>query len=173
MTRLVSRIVIGALVASTIALSIPAAGAAGTTTSWTGRFYPCSGTGGEVFVSADKIVHLFNSTNHNLWVTSTPLLNGFADNVVDAAINIDTGVGVVHPRESLRPSVYDGTWESNVLIPPAGSGQPPRGVGRGTGELQGMTLKFYGDGIANLAPGENPCGTLPFAAILHGEIQIP
>ena len=69
----------------------------------------------------------------------------------------------------LKPDPFAGTWEITVHIEISPSGQSARGVGHGTGELQGMTLKFTGgEAVFGM---ENPCNAgIPVKILIHGEI---
>jgi hypothetical protein len=138
-----------------------------------GRFYPCHSGPDEKFWIGGNALHFRGATNHNLWVTGTPLLDGFADNVVNGDINLKTGSGVAHARETLRPEAIDGTWEIQVTVTVAPDGLTAHGSGRGTGDLEGMTMDFRHVGDVALALGENPCSDVPFAAHLLGSIRIP
>jgi hypothetical protein len=82
----------------------------------------------------------FAASNENRWVTGNPLIDGLEHNTVAANINLKNGEGVVHLDLSLKPDAVNGTWEirQQLSIPEFVS----TGVGHGTGDLQGMTIKF-------------------------------
>jgi hypothetical protein len=171
MSRWIARgaVALTLMVGSPLAMSA----ASPTVTPFEGVFYPCSETAPTREWVSGNVLHFRNAQNHNLWATGEPLLDGFADNVVDADINLKTGTGVAHPRESLQPDAVDGTWEITVTVDVDPTGLTARGVGRGTGELRGMTLEFTNPGIVELAPGANPCSDIPVAVLIEGEIRAP
>lgn len=171
--RISRRVALGVGLGLMLATSFPSgAVASAERVEFEGLFYTCS-TGGptEEWVSGD-VLHLRGLTNHNLWVTGNPLIDGFADNVVDADINLKTGTGVAHPRETLNPDAVDGTWEiqTTVLINP--DGLASHGVGRGTGDLHGMSIEVRGE-LVFVGPDGNPCSDIPFAVQLAGSILVP
>ncbi len=152
----------------------PANATATTTIPFTARMYLCSFEPEIDRVSGDKILHLYNAVNHNLWVATTPLITGWEDNSVDATINLATGTGVAHPHSVMRPFAYDGTWQVVVQLTVTPTGLQGDGTGHGTGALQGMTMKFHPTGGIQLQPGENPCSDeFLFAGLLAGEVFIP
>jgi hypothetical protein len=84
----------------------------------------------------------FRVSNENRWVTGNSLIDGVERNTGAANFN-NTGEGVVHLYSSLKPDAVNGTWEivTQLSLPDfVGSG-----VGHGTGDLQGMTIKFTFD----------------------------
>jgi hypothetical protein len=113
----------------------------------------------------------FLGANENRWVTGNPLIDGVEQNTVLANINLKQGTGNVHLDLSLKPDAVDGTWEIRQTVnirdgAPAGSS----GVGHGTGDLQGMTIKFTTEpGVA----GDNICNADMPVAPLQGEILSP
>jgi hypothetical protein len=141
-------------------------------TTFEGVFYPCTqGPPEREWISGD-VLHFRGATNHNQWVTGHPLVDGFVDNVVDANINLRTGHGVAHARETLRPDGVDGTWEIRTKVTITPDGQSARGVGRGTGDLHRMTIRVLGHGDVPLAPGENACSSeFDFAVQIEGEVR--
>lgn len=152
----------------------PADAAATTTVPFTARMYLCSFEPETDRVSGDKILHIYNAVNHNLWVATTPLITGLEDNSVDATINLTTGTGVAHAHSVMRPFAYDGTWQVIVQLTVTPTGLEGDGIGHGTGALQGMTMKFHPTGAILLQPGENPCSDeFLFAGLLAGEVFIP
>lgn len=84
----------------------------------------------------------FGVSNENRWVTGNPLIDGIEHNTGAANINPD-GQGVVNLHLSLKPDAVNGTWEikQHVTLPEFVT----TGVGHGTGDLQGMTIKFTTD----------------------------
>jgi hypothetical protein len=84
----------------------------------------------------------FGVANENRWVTGNPLIDGLEHNTGDANVSRQ-GQVVVRLQNSLKPDAVNGTWEmvQQVRI---GDGVST-GVGHGTGDLQGMTMKFTTD----------------------------
>jgi len=165
---------IGLVLGLIVALVSPTeAVAAAPTIPFQGVFYPCSFGNPTEEWSSGNVLHFRGATNHNLWVTGEPLLDGFADNVVDADINLKTGTGVARPRETLSPAAVEGTWEITVMVSVDPTGLTARGDGYGTGELQGMTIEFENPGIVGVPPGTNPCSDVPEAVLISGEIRTP
>lgn len=164
----------GLVLGLALTLQLPAgAMAAAPTIAFEGVFYPCSGGDPSSEWVSGNVLHFRGATNHNLWVTGEPLLDGFADNVVDADINLKTGAGVAHARESLRPAAVEGTWEITVTVFVDATGLTAHGEGYGTGELQGLTIELQNPGIVELSPGTNPCSDVPEAVLIEGEIRSP
>ncbi len=168
-----SLVAVVASLAALVALPVNVGAASVMRIPFTGLRFACSGTDGQVSVSGDKILHIRNATNHSLWVTSSPYLNGFADNVVDANIDLATDIGEARIQESLKPTTYNGTWESVVQLRITPHGAEAEGVGHGTGELTGLTIRWAKTGNYEVAPGVNPCGDSRFGPTLAGEILVP
>jgi hypothetical protein len=108
----------------------------------------------------------FRASNENRWVTGNPLIDGVERNTVAANFN-NTGQGVVHLDSSLKPDAVNGNWEiqTHLSLPDfVGSG-----VGHGTGDLQGMTIKFTFD----LAAGPSDCNPDGPKGHVHGVILSP
>jgi len=160
-------------VAAAFSSSLNASASSVTTVPFTAVFYGCGSVDPTVNVSGDKILHFRDAVNFNYWVASTPLMTGPEFNTVNGNINLDTGFGVAHPHEVLTPVGYDGTWEFSVRIKVTPDGLLADAVGHGTGVFRGMLLKWTQTGSMEIGPGENPCGDLPFAATIAGEIQMP
>jgi hypothetical protein len=108
----------------------------------------------------------FRVSNENRWVTGNSLIDGVERNT--GAANFDNaGQGVVHLYSSLKPDAVNGTWEivTQLSLPDfVGSG-----VGHGTGDLQGMTIKFTFD----LAAGPSDCNPDGPKGHVHGVILSP
>ena len=165
-----------ALVASASALLAlqPVHAAAASVVPFSARMYLCSFEPEIDRVSGNKMLHLYNAVNHNLWVATTPLITGWEDNTVDGTINLEKGTGVAHAHSVMRPFAYDATWQVVVQLTVTPSGLDAYGIGHGTGALRGMTMKFRGAGAIDLQPGENPCSDVfLFAGLLDGEILVP
>ena len=108
----------------------------------------------------------FTASNENRWVTGNSLIDGVERNTVIANIN-KTGEGVVQLNSSLKPDAVNGTWQIqwHLSLPDfVGSG-----VGHGTGELQGMTIKFDFDPAA----GPSTCNSNGPQGHVHGFILSP
>lgn len=163
---------LGLLILGTFVLS-GTASAQVTIIEFEGVFYPCSVTPPTKEWISGNVLHIRGIQFHNQWVTGSPLVDGLSDNVVDADINLKTGTGVARPHESVKPDAFDGTWDvrATVLIDP--SGPSAHGVGRGTGDLRGMTIEFTASGDVPIDPADNPCSDSPFATPIRGEIIIP
>jgi hypothetical protein len=109
----------------------------------------------------------FATSNENRWVTGNPLIDGVEHNTVAANINLKNGQGVVHLDLSLKPDAVNGTWEiKQQLSLPEGVSS---GVGHGTGDLQGMTIKFTSSPPA----GTSVCNPDQPKAGVHGVILSP
>ena len=84
----------------------------------------------------------FDVSNENRWVTGNPLIDGVEHNTGSASVN-PHGQVVVSLHNSLKPDAVNGTWEIVQQLR-IGDGVST-GVGHGTGELQGMIIKFTTD----------------------------
>jgi hypothetical protein len=109
----------------------------------------------------------FTASNENRWVTGNPLIDGVERNTVAANINLKNGQGVVHLDVSLKPDAVNGTWEikQQLSLPERVSS----GVGHGTGDLQGMTIKF----TTSPGGGTSVCNPDMPAAPVQGVILSP
>jgi hypothetical protein len=101
-----------------------------------------------------------------LWVTGNGLIDGIEQN---------TGHGVIDPHGlvvnldlSLKPDAVNGTWEirQQFRVPDGTT----TGVGHGTGDLQGLTIKFTTEPIIDSPSACNP--DMPKAAV-HGAVISP
>jgi hypothetical protein len=131
-----------------------------------------SGTEGTVRVTPGGTTHLKGLTNTNQWVTGNSLIDGIENNTVSGNIN-RSGDGVVHLDVSLKPTGVNGTWEiRQTLTISGGVPQGSTGIGHGTGDLRGMTIKFT---TGSAAPRPSGCGSgfAPFGPELHGTILSP
>ena len=143
-----------------------------TRTEFEGFINFCGGTDPtKINVTPGDILHFKGGTNQNVWVTGNPLIDGVEQNVVDANINLKSGSGSAHLAVSLKPDAVEGTWEIRQTVTisggsPAGS----RGVGHGTGDLQGMSIQFTTEPAVPIANVCNP--ELP-GAPLHGVVISP
>jgi hypothetical protein len=108
----------------------------------------------------------FGVSNENKWVTGNPLIDGVEHNTGAANINLHNGQVVVRLDLSLKPDAVNGTWEIEQQVrPPEGS----TGVGHGTGDLQGMTIKF----TTSPAAGTSVCNPDMPKAPVQGVILSP
>jgi hypothetical protein len=151
--------------------SAPWAAAVTTRTEFEGFIHPCGGTVTEERVTPGNVLHLL-ATNRNEWVTGNRLVDGTETNVARININLKTGRGVANIQSTITPEGVEGTWELRYQVKVTG-GTPgtARGVGHGTGELQGMTLKFTAQPPV---PGENTCNPeIPFVVPVQGVIIAP
>ena len=174
MIRVGSRLTIGSLLALAVLLSAPVGGSAGSRVTWTGLMFGCAFEDGQVRLSADKLLHIYDFDNHNYWVTSSPLVSGPEDNIVHGTINLDTGSAVAQPRTTIHPAAYPGsTWEGVIQVRFTAGGPTGVGVFRGTGGLQGMTLKVDQYTTAVVDPALSPCGGGGNVGVMRGEVLIP
>ncbi len=134
-----------------------------------GSIHPCGGELTKERVTPGGVVHQL-ATNRNEWVTGNPLLDGVETNVVRIVINSKTGRGVANVTSTITPEGVDGTWELRYQVKVIDNNPATaRGVGRGTGELRGMTLKFTA-GLAE--PGLNTCNRgIPVVIPVSGVIK--
>jgi hypothetical protein len=108
----------------------------------------------------------FGVSNENRWATGNPLIDGVEHNTGGANINSNNGQVVVRLDLSLKPDAVNGTWEIEQQVrPPEGS----TGVGHGTGDLQGMTIKF----TTGPADGTSVCNPDMARGAVHGVILSP
>ena len=129
-------------------------------------------TRGDVRVTPGGTIHLRGFSNVNQWVGHNALIDGIEHNMVDANIDRDRS-GVVHLDVSLQPDGMNGTWEiRQTLTIRNGVSAGGTGVGHGTGDLRGMTIKFT---VGSAAPRPTGCraGFRPFGPELHGIIISP
>lgn len=130
------------------------------------------GTDGEVVVTPGGTLHLRGATNVNRWVTGNPLIDGVEHNLADANIDLKTGSGSIHLSLSLTPDAVNGTWEItqtvtlNESASSNGAAAFARGVGRGTGDLSGMTIEYT---LEPAGPISDGCDS-GFGPQLHGFI---
>ena len=146
-----------------------------TRTEFEGFLYGCSSTPPEEqTVTNGGVLHFKRGRNLNLFVTDSPLVDGYERNVVDANINLKTGTGVGHLRSTITPDAVDGTWEYNMTVKVGigGGGEGGQAVGHGTGELDGMKIKFTARRLTE--PAENLCNPdNSFVAAIKGVIISP
>ena len=141
-----------------------------TRTEFEGFIHFCSsGPPDKVIVTpGGKTLHLRGISNSNEWVTGNPLIDGAESNSPN--VNFNPTSGAVHLDVTLYPDGVMGTWEIAQTLNFRGNGTfSSHGVGHGTGELHGMTIKF------NTTPAvlvDNPCSDLD-SAPLSGVIVSP
>ena len=138
-------------------------------TEFEGFIHPCGGALTEERVTPGGVVHQL-ATNRNEWVTGVPLLDGVETNVVRIIVNSKTGRGIANVTSTITPEGVEGAWKLKYQVKVIDGGPATaRGVGHGTGELRGMTLKFTAD-LAE--PGQNSCNAeIPVVIPVHGIIQ--
>jgi hypothetical protein len=147
------------------ALRASVAVAAASSTEFDGFDNACVGGSFNFNATPGGTVH-FDVSNENTWVTGNPLLDGVETNTGAANIN-NNGDGVVHLYLSLKPDAVNGTWEiTEQLKLPSFAGF---GVGHGTGDLRGMTIKYTFD----LAAAPSDCNPDGPKGHIHGFILSP
>lgn len=131
----------------------------------------CEGTPPEAFkVTRGGTLHL-RAGNRNQWVGGNALVDGFEENAALVNVDLKNGTGAAHLDVTLRPEAVDGTWEIRQTVIIRGGGLAgSHGVGHGTGELHGMTIKFTTEPRAEV---ENPCNPDLPSARLHGVVISP
>jgi hypothetical protein len=115
-------------------------GASASSTEFNGFINFCQG-GTTYFRATPGGTAHFGVSNENRWVTGNPLIDGVEHNT--GAANANQELVVVSLHNSLKPDAVNGTWEivQQFRVPDGVS----TGVGHGTGDLQGMTIKFTTD----------------------------
>ena len=114
-------------------------------------------------------MHIRGATNTNVWATNNPFVDGPETNEV-VSLNVNRqGGGNVTLHATLEPLAFDGTWEITLNLTIEADGVFGHGVGHGTGELRGMTIKFNAEPEV-LVP--NPCSDLP-SGVVNGVIISP
>lgn len=129
-----------------------------------GFIHFCESGPADVFrVTPGGTVHVREGTNRNRWITDSPLVTGTENNVVDGNINLNSGTGRIHLDVTITPDDVDGTWEARQQLDIVG-GLPgeSRGVGHGTGDLRGMSIRYV---VGAQQEGENVCSDLPIAPV--------
>jgi hypothetical protein len=149
--------------------SLPSLSVAAARTEFGGFIHPCGGAVTDETVTPGDVLHQL-AANRNEWVTGEPLIDGVESNVVRININLKSGGGIANVRSTITPEGVEGTWELRYQVKVIGGGPATaRGVGHGTGELRGMTLKFTA-GLAE--PGQNSCNAeIPIVIPVQGVIQ--
>lgn len=149
------------------ALKASVTGAAASSTAFDGFINFCQpGDLAGFRVTPGGTVH-FGVSNENRWVTGNPLIDGIEHNTGSAIIN-PQGQVVVNLDNSLKPDAVNGTWEIKQHFR-IGDGVST-GVGHGTGDLQGMTIKFTTDPF--FVP-TSVCNPDQLKAGVHGVILSP
>ncbi|MGH7663266.1 MAG: hypothetical protein ACRENI_03065 [Gemmatimonadaceae bacterium] len=143
-----------------------------TRTEFAGFIHFCESAPFEnVRLTPGSTLHLDGARNQNLWVTGNPLVDGIAENVVGGMINLNNGTGVGHLEVAVTPEAVEGTWEIKSTVKIVG-GAPggSRGVGHGTGELDGMTIRYTAEPPVF---GQNSCNPNMGSAPVQGVITSP
>lgn len=158
----------------TTSLAAPQSAAAAVTTRTEFQGFICFGTsaGGYEWTTNGGVWHFRNGQNVNRWVTGNPLIDGVEHNVADMNLNLKNGTGTIHLDVSVKPDAVNGTWEIRQTVQFRGF-EPvsTKGVGHGTGDLQGMTLKFIAQGAAPIPEACGPGGG--FGPAIQGVITSP
>ena len=153
------------LTSPSVASRTSAALATASTTEFNGFINFCEPGPVTNFKESGATVH-FQVSNLNKWVTGNPLIDGYETNTGSAVI--DPHGLVVNLDNSVKPDAVNGTWEINQQFRiPDGT---TSGVGRGTGDLRGMTMKFTTEPII---PSPSDCNPSEFKAAVHGVILSP
>src|SRR4051812_26878981 len=110
----------------------------------------------------------FAGGNRNQWATGNPLIDGTETNEVLVNLDLKNGDGAAHLDVTLQPDAVNGTWEMNQKVTLRG-GVPvsSTGHGRGTGDLQGLTIDY----ATGLPSGTSVCSPDMGTAPLSGVIQ--
>ena len=157
-----------ALVATAVFAALaPTDAPSATRVEFEGFIHSCGGTDPEVVrLTPGGTLHLRRATNANEWVTNNPALDGPETNEV-ISLNVNPkGHGNVTLHSTLRPLAFNGTWDITVKVTITEDGLVAHGVGHGTGELHGMTVKFT---VAPEVVVPNPCseeGSLPVSGVV-------
>ena len=148
----------------------PAAVTPASHTEFEGFIHFCGGSPPDTVIETPggKTLHIRGGSNFNEWVTGNPLIDGPETNSPN--VNFNPTSGAVHLDATIYPDAAVGTWEIAQTLNFRGDGSfSSHGVGHGTGELHGMTIKFTtGDPVVT----DNPCSDLP-SAPLSGVIVSP
>jgi hypothetical protein len=127
---------------------------------------------GKEWISRGGVYHFRNGENVNRWVTGNPLVDGVEHNVADMNLNLKNGTGTIHLDLSVKPDAVNGTWEIRQTVQFRDfNAVRTTGVGHGTGELQGLTLKFTAEGAAPILAACGPEGG--FGPAIQGVISGP
>lgn len=159
-------------VTSALLVAIAPAGApSATRMEFDGFVHSCTSTDAEVArATPGGTLHIRGATNTNDWVTNNPYTDGPESNEV-IAINVNPqGHGTVTIHETLRPQAFTGAWDVTLKLTITEAGLVGHGVGHGTGDLHGMTLKF----TVAPAPGvPSPCNPEFPSYVVSGVIISP
>ena len=156
-----------------LVIAAPVNGSPATRTYFEGYLHACSGGPPDtVKVTPGGTVHIAGLTNINQWSTGNVLIDGVENNVVFTSFNWKTQV--IRLDITLAPDAYpDSTWEimQAAQFRPDGS-LVADGVGHGTGDLRGMTVKFTVE-PDNPVFLDNPCAPGQPSFPLSGVIISP
>ena len=102
-------------------------------------------------------------------MTGNPLVDGREENRVHVTIDTVAGVGEGRIRGKLEPTEVDGRWyfRQRLMIDFA-NGDSSKGIGFGTGDLQGKVLLFK-TGATTFGVEGTPCPEVP-SVPLEGKI---
>ncbi|MHC4708933.1 MAG: hypothetical protein ACYTA3_00525 [Planctomycetota bacterium] len=130
--------------------------AAPTRSAFEGFIYFCTNPPPPIWFTPGGTAHFRNTQNTNEWVVGNPLIDGFETNEVDANLDLKSGVGFAHGKGTLVPAAVAGTWELDFHVNMLDGSSS--GTGRGTGDLQGMSMAWESSGGLVF---DNPCSSLP------------
>lgn len=131
-------------------------------------FFCSSGPPDRAWVTPGGTFHFRKAGNTNQWVTGNPLIDGIETNEVDLNLNFKNGIGFAHGTSTLVPDAFNGTWQMEFHVNV--SNGTAHGVGHGTGDLQGMSLKW--DNVVTAIP-PNPCNPALGGAETTGIVTTP
>jgi len=157
-----------------LVIGASAAGAPATRTLFEGFIHFCGGGPDEVFfVTPGGTVHFKGGMNFNYWETGNTFIDGPESNISHG--NFNPTSGVVNLDVTLEPYAHSGTWEISQILNFRGNGSfSGHGVGHGTGDLHGMTIKFTTEDPVFFDPADKPCFTdIPVSAPVSGVIISP
>jgi hypothetical protein len=112
--------------------------AAPTRSAFEGFIYFCTNPPPPIWFTPGGTAHFRNTQNTNEWVVGNPLIDGF------------------ETKGTLVPAAVAGTWELDFHVNMLDGSSS--GTGRGTGDLQGMSMAWESSGGLVF---DNPCSSLP------------
>jgi hypothetical protein len=157
-----------------IFIAASAVGTPATRTPFEGFIHFCGGGPDEVFfVTPGGTEHFRGGINFNHWFTGNTFIDGPENNTSNG--NFNPTSGAVNLDVTLEPYAHSGTWEIRQTLNFRGNGSfSGHGVGHGTGDLHGMTIKFTAAPPVPFNPADKPCFTdIPVSAPVSGVIISP
>jgi hypothetical protein len=136
-----------------------------------GFIHSCTSTDAEIArATPGGTLHIRGAINTNVWTTNNPYIDGPESNEV-VAINVNPqGDGTVTLHMTLRPQAFTGAWDVTLKLTITEAGLVGHGVGHGTNDLHGMTLKFT---VAPAPSVSNPCNPEFPSYVVSGVIISP